>query len=251
LRSIVGQAQGELGAFDRALRNTRESARLAELRGRALDRAYAYRGLATVYVRQGRIAQAMSVAERGLELATATGIGVFMSPFAGQLAYVHALAGNLDRVPELVAQVEAATAAHSVTHGHTLAVLWSAEALLRTGQIEAASALARSAAEYAARSGQRGYGAWATWLIGEIATHNDQDDAGSAAAHYHEAFSEATRLRMRPLVAHCHLGLAKLYRLTGKHDQAQEHLAVAATMYREMDMRFYLAQAEAEPRALA
>jgi len=51
---------------------------------------------------------------------------------------------------------------------------------------------------------------------------------------------------MRPLVAHCHLGLGKLYRRTGRHEQAQEHLAIATTMYREMGMRFYLQQAEAE-----
>jgi hypothetical protein len=51
---------------------------------------------------------------------------------------------------------------------------------------------------------------------------------------------------MRPLVAHCHLGLRKLYRRTGKREQAQEHLATATTMYREMGMRFWLEQAEAE-----
>ena len=42
---------------------------------------------------------------------------------------------------------------------------------------------------------------------------------------------------MRPLVAHCHLGLGKLYRRTGKRDEAQEHLTTATTMYREMGMR--------------
>ena len=47
-----------------------------------------------------------------------------------------------------------------------------------------------------------------------------------------------------PLVAHCHLGLGKLYQ-TGKREQAQEHLATATTMYREMDMRFWLEQAKA------
>jgi hypothetical protein len=43
---------------------------------------------------------------------------------------------------------------------------------------------------------------------------------------------------MRPLVAHCHLGLGKLNRRTGKREQAREHLTTATTMYREMDMRF-------------
>jgi len=51
---------------------------------------------------------------------------------------------------------------------------------------------------------------------------------------------------MRPLVAHCHLGLGKLYRCTGKREQAREHLTAATTMYREMDMTFWLEQAEAE-----
>jgi hypothetical protein len=56
---------------------------------------------------------------------------------------------------------------------------------------------------------------------------------------------------MRPLVAHCHLGLGKLYRRTGKSAEAREHLTTATTMYREMDMQFWLAQAEAESNALA
>jgi hypothetical protein len=46
--------------------------------------------------------------------------------------------------------------------------------------------------------------------------------------------------------ARCHLGLSKLYRRTGKREQASEHLVTATTMYREMDMRFWLEQAEAE-----
>jgi hypothetical protein len=50
---------------------------------------------------------------------------------------------------------------------------------------------------------------------------------------------------------HCHLGLGALYRRTGKRQQAQEYLANAVTLYREMDMRFWLEQAEAEMRELA
>jgi hypothetical protein len=54
---------------------------------------------------------------------------------------------------------------------------------------------------------------------------------------------------MRPRVAHCHFGLGKLYRRTGKREQqAREHLATATTMYREMDMRFWLEQAEVAMR---
>jgi hypothetical protein len=47
-----------------------------------------------------------------------------------------------------------------------------------------------------------------------------------------------------------HLGLGKLSRRTTKREQAREHLTIATTMYREMDMRFWLAQAEAEAMEL-
>jgi len=51
------------------------------------------------------------------------------------------------------------------------------------------------------------------------------------------------------LVVDCHFGLGKLYRGTGKREQAQEHLTIATTMYREMDMRFWLEKAKAETAA--
>ena len=70
----------------------------------------------------------------------------------------------------------------------------------------------------------------------------------SGEAHYQKAPALAEPRGMRPLVAHCHLGLGKLYRRTDKREQAQEHLTTATTMYREMDMRFWLGQAEAELR---
>ena len=49
---------------------------------------------------------------------------------------------------------------------------------------------------------------------------------------------KATELGMRPLAAHRHLGLGKLYWRTGKRDEAREHLATATTMYREMGMTY-------------
>jgi hypothetical protein len=52
------------------------------------------------------------------------------------------------------------------------------------------------------------------------------------------------------LVAHCHLGLGKLYHRTDKREQAQEHLTTATTMYRDMGMTYWLERAEAEVREL-
>jgi len=56
---------------------------------------------------------------------------------------------------------------------------------------------------------------------------------------------------MRPLVAHCHLGLGKLFARTGKREQARESFTTPTTMYREMDMPFWLERAEVELKRLA
>ena len=98
---------------------------------------------------------------------------------------------------------------------------------------------------------QPGYAAHAHHLLGDIATHPDGFDAESGEAHYRKALALAEPRGMRPLVAHCHLGLGRLYRITGERLEAQEHLTTATTMYREIDMRFWLEQAEAELRSVS
>jgi len=95
-----------------------------------------------------------------------------------------------------------------------------------------------------------GFAAYAPHLLGDIATYPDRFDAELGEVHYREALALAEPRGMRPLVAHCHLGLGKLYRRTGKREQAREHLTTATTMYREMGMTYWLEQAEAEMREL-
>jgi hypothetical protein len=52
-------------------------------------------------------------------------------------------------------------------------------------------------------------------------------------------------------MAHCHLGLGALYRRAGTRQGAREHLTTAGAMFGEMDMRYWLEQAEAELKELA
>ena len=70
-------------------------------------------------------------------------------------------------------------------------------------------------------------------------------DAAPAEAHYQQALALAEELGMRPLVAHCHLGLGRLYGQTGRREAARAALATAIDLYRAMDMTFWLPQAEA------
>jgi hypothetical protein len=86
--------------------------------------------------------------------------------------------------------------------------------------------------------------AHALHLLGDIVTHADRFEAERGKAHYRQALSPAETLKMRPLQAHCHLGLGKLYRRTGRPAEARAELTTAVALLREMGMVFWLPEAE-------
>jgi hypothetical protein len=88
--------------------------------------------------------------------------------------------------------------------------------------------------------GREGY---ALRLLGDIAARREPPEVAQAAAHYRQALAET--LGMRPLQAHCHLGLGTLYATTGQRQQARAALSTAIEMYRAMAMILWLPQAEA------
>jgi tetratricopeptide (TPR) repeat protein len=80
---------------------------------------------------------------------------------------------------------------------------------------------------------------------GEVAAQRQPPDVAQAEAHYQQALALAEALGMRPLQAHCHLGLGTLYAKAGWHEQARAALSVAIELYRTMEMTFWLPRAEA------
>ena len=120
---------------------------------------------------------------------------------------------------------------------------------LRAGNLSEAEATAETALGFAQRHGERSNEAWIHWLLGHALAERDERDA--AIRRFEMAQGLADQLSMRPLIAHCHLGLGKLYSRTGDRQQAQGHLTTATTMFREMNVRFWLEQAEAELTQLA
>jgi hypothetical protein len=86
-------------------------------------------------------------------------------------------------------------------------------------------------------------------LLGEVA--GSGDDVVSAEGAYRRALTLADELGMRPLAAHCQLGLGSLYRRTCKRPQALEHLTAATATYSELGMHWWRDNAERERNLLA
>jgi tetratricopeptide (TPR) repeat protein len=204
----------------------------------------ANRGLGLVFLRRGDLTQAIPPLERSVELCRVSPAPYLLHVSAAWLGYAYALSG---RLPEGVALLEEAVADPAATGiaNHSLFLAHLGEAHLLAGRRDDAHEVARRALDLAHRQKERGNEAWVLRLLGEIAARADPPDVKSAEEHYRQALARADELRMRPLAAHCHLGLGTLYRRTGDEAKAKKHLTTAVTMYRDMDMRFWLAQADA------
>ena len=102
------------------------------------------------------------------------------------------------------------------SHAHRVA--WLSEVCRLAGRGEEAWQHARQALDLARQHKERGDEALALHQLGAVYAHADPPDVAQAEAHYQQALALAEELGMRPLVAHCHLGLGRLYAQTGRGD---------------------------------
>jgi tetratricopeptide (TPR) repeat protein len=238
---------GELGRFAEAASYELEVLRIADATQHAYSIGQANLASARPHLLRGNWERARSLLEHGISAYRAGNITLSFATMVAQSAWILAQLGEtceaLSRLREGEQLIER-DVARGILFQQAPAYRSLGRAALLLGRLEQA----RSLGERAARccQSQAGFRAHALYLMGDVATHPDLFDAQSGKAHYRQALALAEPRGMRPLMANCHLGLGKLYQRTGEHGQAREHLTTATTMYREMDMRFWLEQAEAE-----
>ena len=243
-------ALAELGEFEEGVRTGEEIVRLSESLNNPYAVAHTLWALGEVWLQRGDFDRARAAAERGLQEAASRGIEILHASNGATLGYIVALQGHVGQGEALLEEALHRAESIGLSFLKNGWVVRLAEVRLRRGALTQASEGAKQAQDGARASRERGQEAWVLRLLAEIGSRSELPDDAGTETSFVEARELATALGMRPLVAHCHLGLGKLYRRTGKRRQAQEHLATATTMYREMDMRFWLEQAEGERRQL-
>jgi tetratricopeptide (TPR) repeat protein len=240
-----------LGRFAEAAEYHAEAIRLAEPTQHpfTLGMAY-YQPAGALYALQGDWPKARSLMEHGIGVVRAANIVLpFAAGFAAS-AWVLAQLGEASEALNRAREAEQLLERQSV-RGSVASHAWAYHALghgyLLLGHLDDAERLGARAVQ--SSPSQPAFVAYGAHLLGDIATQSGRFDAERGEAHYRQALALAEPRGMRPLVAHCHLGLGKLYRRTSKREQAQEHLTTATTMYREMGMTYWLERAEAELRS--
>jgi len=249
-RVYLAAVLADLGDFVNALAVGEEGLRIAQSIGHPYSEMYARWGIGYSHLCHGDFAAAIRVLEPGLASCRAAATR-FMLPFiAGSLGSAYLWSGRaVDAVPLLEEAVEAITAMQMLGL-RSLFITFLAEAYLVLGQGAKAREQAEQALALARDHEQRGREAWSLKLLGDI--HSQTPAEAEQEDHaYRQALALANKLGMRPLVAHCHFGMAKLDRRRSKQEEARAHLATSITLYAEMDMQFWLGQAQAEMRELA
>jgi tetratricopeptide (TPR) repeat protein len=243
-RVWLGLCLAEQGEFAEGLRHAEAAIRLADTADHPYSRIHAYFGVGGLYLTKGDVDNAIDALERSLGLYQRWEFPLLFPWIAAQLGYAYALSGRVTAALPLLEQaVQQVTALRSSSHPRWVA--WLSEAYLLAGRWEDASHIAERTCELSRRHKGQGHQAYALWLLGAIAARRDPPEIALAEAHYRPALALAEVLGMRPLQAHCHLGLGLLYAQTGRAEQARTALATAIDLYRAMEMTFWLPQAEA------
>jgi len=244
-RYVAAGSLAALGDFAEGRGVAEEGVRLAEAVEQPFSIATSlwYAGL--VYRRQGALHTAIPMLERSLALYQITNIPMFLPMTAAILSAAYALAGRAAEALPLLDEVLERVATGRLLLLHALVLTELSEALLLVGRVDEASMLAGRLLELSRTHTGSGYQAYACWLLGEVAMRREPPDIDQATAYYRQALALAEELGMRPLQAHCHLGLGTLYVKTGRRQQAHAELSAAIDLYRAMEMTFWLPQAEA------
>jgi tetratricopeptide (TPR) repeat protein len=184
--------------------------------------------------------------EQGLALCRASGNRNGLRTIVAGLGYASALQGSLAEGRALLEEGISEDIRTGGLQGHAYRIAWLSEVCRLAGCIEEAGQHARQALDLARQLKERGNEAHALHQLGVVQAHADPPDAAQAEAHYQQALALANELGMRPLIAHCHLGLGTLYIKMGRREQALAELSTAIELYRAMEMTFWLPKAEAQ-----
>jgi DNA-binding winged helix-turn-helix (wHTH) protein/tetratricopeptide (TPR) repeat protein len=243
-RSWLVYCLTQRGEFDEGLALGTEAVRLAEGGDFPTSRCAAYASCGNLSLIRGDCARAITFLERGLDLCRRWHSLDWFPECATSLGLVYALAGHVADACPLLEQA----VAQEATMAGGYKAIWLiklGQGSLLVGRLAEARAQAERALRLSHERRERGFQAWALWLLGAIAAQGDPPEAAQAEASYQQALTLAEELGMRPLQAHCHRSFGTLCASIGQREQARTALSAAMALYRAMDMTFWLLQAEA------
>jgi len=248
-RCYLTMLLAERGAFDDGRVIGAEGVRLAEALDHPYSRIMASWAVAYLHATKGELADGIDLLTRAAALCREWTIAILAPLVSALLGFLRAQSGDVDEGLSLMREARRMMEDMGVAvRYHTRLLGHLSEISLAAGRLADARDLARQTLVLARERAERGTEVYALRLSAAIAAHHAVFDKAVAEASYGDALTLAETLGLRPSSARCHLELGRLYRRVGAREKARAHLAGALAMFREMEMRAWLEQAETELR---
>jgi class 3 adenylate cyclase/tetratricopeptide (TPR) repeat protein len=239
-RAWLAYCLAERGEFGEGLAIGEEAIRIAETGDPGFSLVVGYTGLGNVCVVKGDFARAVAVLEPGLPRQPDEVIARVWPFLASALGAAYTHLGRVGEALPLLEEAVERAAAIKLKANHSLRLARLAEAHVGAGRTDAAFPLAAQALDLAQEHRERGYEAHALRLLAAIDLDREIPAFERAEEGYRKALALAEELGMRPLQAHCHRGLGRLYQRRGDPEAGATAAAAARELYRAMGMTFWL-----------
>jgi len=241
-RIWLAASLADVGEFDDALGCAHEGLALAEGVEHPWSTAGSHMTLGFILLNRGLPDEAAPVLDRGIAFSREMDLTAWLPMLLCARGAAHARTGRAAEGVLLLEEGVARAGTLRILSRQALRLTWLAEGYLLAGRVDEATATAREAYRLASEHTEKGYAAGALRMLGDALACSD---AAGAGRHYTDALARARALGMRPLEALCRLGQGLLASRSGDLAAAGEPLTAAARMFREMQMRDWLARAKA------
>ncbi|HXX11002.1 MAG TPA: adenylate/guanylate cyclase domain-containing protein [Burkholderiales bacterium] len=239
-RNTLVSCLAEQGDFAEGLSQGKEALRISLEANFSYTLAGSYYFLGYLQLHRGDLGNAIDMLERGFELCRTRDLPWQLPQISVALGCAYAVSGRVNDARALLPQIAGGVSGLGAPSN----ISWLGNLRLLTVGPEEAIAESTRTLEASRRSKERAVEAWTLHLNGNIEMARPNGDRIAAEQAFRDSLALALAHGMRPLVAHCHLGLGKLFTGTGEKAKARDHLGMAAAMMRKMEMGIWLEQAE-------
>ena len=244
-RLAASVSLSELGRFAEGIRIGEEALEMAEASNHPYSITQALRFVGLALLHHGQVARAIDMYERGLSICEASGVSGFTPWCLTFLASAYTLTNRDGEAMAFLDQAMTYYAQDSSMFKLAPVLNELGNALIQTGRLDEAQKVVARLEAVADSYNSSSLYAYAQRLQGELFRRREPLECRQVEGAYRRAMAFADDQDMRPLQAHCHHGLGKLYQQSGQIEQARAELTTAIGMYRDMEMTFWLPETEA------
>lgn len=236
-RTWLAIALTELGEFAEGMVHAKRALAVAEQAEHQLSQVLGWLAIGHLLLRKGEFDGAVGALERGMELCERWSLRIWRPRVASSLGVAYARAGRAEEGLALARQAVTDVERMRLGVDKAMVLVRLGQAALLSGHVQEAEERGRQAVEVAVAHEERGYEAWARFLVGRASWAAGPKNEAEAAAQIERALDLARACEARPLVAYCQSALGAIRQRGGDEKTADELAAAADATYAQLGMR--------------